>query len=182
MKVAAANELFAAIPDIGEWAVDIASGRHPYVSWSFEVASRFLENTCTPANKVKVNFHQSKSWRRTRKMELQLHSFFISALHGGRLSSSTPLPPLTPGKNAPVPTEEQHGWTLQPIWAVSTNTKISCLFWYPKTKPSSWKRINNNWHKMWGEEYYINRLKTKCRLTYIKTQFVPRSKHFSSRL
>ena len=61
MKVAAANELFAAIPDIGEWAVDIASGRHPYVSWSFEVASRFLENTCTPANKVKVNFHQSKS-------------------------------------------------------------------------------------------------------------------------
>ena len=28
----------------------------------------------------------------------------------------------------------------------------------------------------------INRLNTKCRLLYLKTQFVPRSKHFSSRL
>ena len=29
---------------------------------------------------------------------------------------------------------------------------------------------------------YINPLKTKRRLLYLKTQFVPRSKHFSSRL
>ena len=28
----------------------------------------------------------------------------------------------------------------------------------------------------------INRLKTKRRLLYLKTQFVPRSEHFSSRL
>ena len=28
----------------------------------------------------------------------------------------------------------------------------------------------------------INPLKTKCRLFYLKAQFVPRSKHFSSRL
>ena len=28
----------------------------------------------------------------------------------------------------------------------------------------------------------INPLNTKCRLLYLKTQFVPRSKHFSSRL
>ena len=28
----------------------------------------------------------------------------------------------------------------------------------------------------------LNRLKTKSRLLYLKTQFVPRSKHFSSRL
>jgi len=28
----------------------------------------------------------------------------------------------------------------------------------------------------------INHLKTKCGLFYLKTQFVPRSKHFSSRL
>ena len=29
---------------------------------------------------------------------------------------------------------------------------------------------------------YINPLNTKRRLLYLKTQFVPRSKHFSSRL
>ena len=29
---------------------------------------------------------------------------------------------------------------------------------------------------------YFNPLNTKCRLLYLKTQFVPRSKHFSSRL
>ena len=29
---------------------------------------------------------------------------------------------------------------------------------------------------------FINPLKTKRRLLYLKTQFVPRSKHFSSRL
>lgn len=34
---------------------------HPYASWRFEVASSFLENVCTPANKVKLNFHQPKS-------------------------------------------------------------------------------------------------------------------------
>ena len=31
-------------------------------------------------------------------------------------------------------------------------------------------------------ENYLNPLKTKCRLFYLKTQFVPRSKHSSSRL
>ena len=47
------------VPDIGVSAVKHSAG-HPYGSWRFEVASRFLENVCTPANKVKVNFHQSK--------------------------------------------------------------------------------------------------------------------------
>ena len=32
------------------------------------------------------------------------------------------------------------------------------------------------------EGFVINLLKTKRRLLYVKTQFVPRSKHFSSRL
>ena len=35
--------------------------------------------------------------------------------------------------------------------------------------------------KLWNSgETYINPLKTKRRLLYLKTQFVPRSKHFSS--
>ena len=33
-----------------------------------------------------------------------------------------------------------------------------------------------------GHRRHINPLKTKRRLLYLKTQFVPRSKHFSSRL
>ena len=33
-----------------------------------------------------------------------------------------------------------------------------------------------------NETNYINPLKTKRRPLYLKTQFVPRSKHFSSRL
>ena len=33
-----------------------------------------------------------------------------------------------------------------------------------------------------GQENCFNPLKTKRRLLYLKTQFVPRSKHFSSRL
>ena len=33
-----------------------------------------------------------------------------------------------------------------------------------------------------GKYLYINPLNTKRRLLYLKTQFVPRSKHFSSRL
>jgi len=61
--------VMTASPDVGISAVKHAAG-HPSASWRFQVASRFLENVCTPANKVKVNFHQSKSWRRTRKMEL----------------------------------------------------------------------------------------------------------------
>ena len=37
-------------------------------------------------------------------------------------------------------------------------------------------------YKTQSNKYNINPLKTKRRLLYLKTQFVPRSKHFSSRL
>jgi len=36
--------------------------------------------------------------------------------------------------------------------------------------------------KLWTLYRLINHLKTKHRLLYLKTQFVPRSKHFSSQL
>ena len=38
------------------------------------------------------------------------------------------------------------------------------------------------WTNFNESNQYINPLKTKRRLLYLKTQFVPRSKHFSSRL
>jgi hypothetical protein len=41
------------------------------------------------------------------------------------------------------------------------------------------KRIQ---HSILNHAAYFNSLKTKSRLLYLKTQFVPRSKHFSSRL
>ena len=40
-----------------------------------------------------------------------------------------------------------------------------------------------NVYKKWFPEFQVsNPLNTKRRLLYLKTQFVPRSKHFSSRL
>ena len=50
------------------------------------------------------------------------------------------------------------------------------------------QRVTTIWiqyiqNKKWTVcHYYINPLKTKRRLLYLKTQFVPRSKHFSFRL
>jgi hypothetical protein len=42
------------------------------------------------------------------------------------------------------------------------------------------KRLLGRQGRRW--EYIINHLKTKCRPLYLKAQFVPRCKHFSSRL
>ena len=44
------------------------------------------------------------------------------------------------------------------------------------------KQRQNQKHAWIYGEFQINPLKTKRRLLYLKTQFVPRSKHFSSRL
>jgi hypothetical protein len=44
------------------------------------------------------------------------------------------------------------------------------------------KDFMSNWHKRALQYITVNPLKTKRRPLYLKTQFVPRSKHFLSQL
>ena len=75
---------------------------------------------------------------------------------------------------------------LLPLWEISSR-KISFLikalqskFWYTKTnKTSETLRLSC---LVFILQALFNPLKTKRRLLYLKTQSVPRSKHFSSRL
>ena len=50
------------------------------------------------------------------------------------------------------------------------------------TSPSFLKISNAHWKEKDIQELSFNPLNTKRRPLYLKTQFVPRSKHFSSRL
>ena len=57
---------------------------------------------------------------------------------------------------------------------------MPCVYVYPpfETKRSSFP----NFYKTFYQRHAINLLKKNCRLLYLKSQSVPRSKHFSSRL
>ena len=68
--------------------------------------------------------------------------------------------------------------------------RMRFALWTPKAK-KTYLRIINSYcfftatmvtRNLLAVTSYINPLKTKRRLLYLKTQFVPRSKHFSSRL
>ena len=74
----------------------------------------------------------------------------------------------------PCPKVNKYGWLAFQVvgWATSqqpvTVKKLAVRKRKLWDRPRQWKRINP--------------LKTKSRLLYLKTQFVPRSKHSSSRL
>ena len=72
----------------------------------------------------------------------------------------------------------------------SKQTKKNLIFTSTAVKTSlSRKIVTCNWmllsdypYKQGSTTLELNPLKTKRRLFYLKTQYVPRSKHFSSRL
>ena len=69
----------------------------------------------------------------------------------------------TQWRGDPKPTEYLMFWSSFGLWR-------KAIFWIPLTRSGS----------NLGDSYRVNPLKTKCRLLYLKTQFVPRSKHFIS--
>ena len=112
----------------------------------------------------------------------------------GTLSSSTKWPGcianhsytspsyITRGATSPLPnTPSRHGDLFNAgktlyLFSVSYTSLLVLKFWPENSVKEPQRRVK---HRHEGK---INPLKTKRRLLHLKTQFVPRSKHFSSRL
>jgi hypothetical protein len=53
------------------------------------------------------------------------YSFLTSALDGGEWSASRPGRALPPGKDPPVPIEQEDGWAPEPVWTQRLEEKSS---------------------------------------------------------
>jgi hypothetical protein len=113
-------------PDLKfSWASSIAPGKcqeirpRPLSSISFLIPHQptirrhiILRYWQTSQNKLKLKLSHYSPWRRLGERRYSSYSFFTSALDGGEWSASRPGRALAPGKELPVPSEQEAGWTL----------------------------------------------------------------------
>ena len=84
--------------------------------------------------------------------------------------------------NPPYQKASGHSPTAQTARPLGPANKLIVLRKIPACIGEEAPNINPNLQNTWLKSLCINPLNTKRRLFYLKTQFAPRSKHFSSRL